>query len=287
MRRENVFLVVVGTVSMVGWLGCGGSTTGSFTNGGSDDAGVDGTASTLGAGGANGEGAGGGTTGGGGDAGQAGSAGGGPFDPGGIGDLLGGQDGGSPEAGIPGGPIRPEVVDGCDALCAKEATANCPNQDTVSSCVLGCRLILNKASCAAQTNALFACEKTSTVACDDKGKATLAQCPGQELAAAGCFLQNSMDPSLTAPCSSYCAGVASAHCLNDDPAASCPGSCQVVGTLAPACTSAWKTYIACASGATFTCGNDGKAGAAACGLQFATFAVCAYGGALDTGDAGR
>jgi hypothetical protein len=45
------------------------------------------------------------------------------FNPSAIGAMLGG----SVDAGLSIG-VTPQVADGCDALCAKEATANCPNQ---------------------------------------------------------------------------------------------------------------------------------------------------------------
>src|SRR5580658_117961 len=44
------------------------------------------------------------------------------FSPAGLGALLGGNvDGGGPSFGV-----TQQVATGCDALCAKEATANCP-----------------------------------------------------------------------------------------------------------------------------------------------------------------
>jgi hypothetical protein len=184
------------------------------------------------------------------------------------------------------GPIDPVVVDGCNELCAKEATANCPNQGPVGDCILGCRLILNNPSCSAQANALFACEKTSTAACDGQGKATLTGCGVEQLNAASCFLQNAADPTLKSTCDAYCAGVVAANCPNDDPAG-CAVGCPVIGNFIPACNQYWKSYVTCASTATFTCGMDGKAGARTCALPFAQYALCTLGGALNAGDAGR
>jgi len=297
MKRDSVILSIVGAVSMFAWLGCGGSTMDVLDPGGPDtDGGADaGTsaATTGSAGSATSGSAGRSTTSsgtmstGGNTTGGSGGAGGSGFDPGGIGTIIGSvPDGGTFDAAPrPGGTIRPEVVDGCNTLCAKEATANCPNQGTIGSCVVGCRLFLNNPKCSAETTALFACQGTSDVACDDQGKATLVACPAEQLRAAACFLDNALDPSLKGPCATYCAGAAAAMCPNDDGA--CRSSCPILGNLIPACNEGWKAYLNCASNEKFTCGNDGKPGAPACGLEFARFAVCVASGVLDTGDAGR
>jgi hypothetical protein len=288
MKRALVLFPVVGAFSIVTWLGCGGSTStefsGSGTGGNSDDGGTGGGSSTGG-----GAGAGGTVVGdGGGVGGSTGTGGGAPFDPGGIGGIIGGTDGGIPasDGGIFGGPINPVVVDGCRSLCAKEATANCPNEGTLNDCILGCRLILNNPNCVNAATTLFACEKTSTVTCDAKGKASLTSCGAEELSAAACFLTNASDPTLKPICTSYCAGVAAAKCPNDD-LAGCATGCPVVGNFVPACNQYWKGYVTCASTAMFTCGNDGKAGAPSCALEAAQYALCTLGGALNTRDAGR
>jgi hypothetical protein len=211
------------------------------------------------------------------------------FDPGGIGSMIGGgSDGGVPaaDASIGGNIITPEVVDGCNSLCVKEAAAMCPNQGTLGDCVVGCRLILNNPKCAASSNALFACEKNSPAACDGQGKATLTGCGVEQLSAASCFLTNAADPTLKAPCMSYCAAVAAAKCPNEDPAG-CAIGCPVVGNFIPACNMYWKAYVTCASTAMITCGMDGKANAPGCGLQALAYLVCTAGGVVNTGDAGR
>src|SRR5262249_12903753 len=154
-----------------------------------------------------------------------------------------------------GGVITPQVVDGCNALCAKEASAMCPNQGTIENCVLGCRLILNKPGCTDSANALFTCEKTSPAGCDDQGKATLTGCGIEQLKAATCFLQSATDPTLKGPCTSYCANVAAAKCPNDD-VAGCALSCPVVGNFIAGCNDFWKSYVTCASSAMLTCGRD-------------------------------
>jgi hypothetical protein len=288
MKRAFLSLAVVGAVSLFAWAGCGGNTS-DFTAGESPDGGEgEHTEGGSGAGGASG----------GSSAGSAGASGssvtvdgGGPsFDPGVIGGLLGGGlDAGvvmRSDAGSGVGVIPPQVVDGCNALCLKEAAAKCPNQGTVENCVVGCRLILNNPACSAQSNALFACEKTSTASCDAQGKATLAGCAVEQLNAASCFLQSANDPTLKSPCATYCSGVASAKCPNDD-IAGCPSGCQVVGNFIPACNHFWKAYVSCASTAMFTCGMDGKAGAPSCGLEFAAYALCTISGVLNVGDAGQ
>jgi hypothetical protein len=279
MKRAFALLPVVGAVSMVSWLGCGGS-TGDFT-GVTDEGGA-----------GSGTGGGSGTSGSAGVGGGSATVDGGPsFDPGTIGGLVGGgKDGGATAAdggiGIGGGVITPEVVDGCNSLCVKEAAVNCPNQGPIGDCVVGCRLILNNAKCSAPANALFACEKTSPAACDNQGKATLTGCGVEQLTAAACFLQNATDPTLKAPCMSYCSAVAAANCPMEDPAG-CASGCPVIGNFIPACNMYWKAYVTCASTAMITCGMDGKAGAPGCAAEGLTYLACTAGGVTNTGDAGR
>jgi len=192
---------------------------------------------------------------------------------------------GAADAGPPVG-IPPVVADGCAALCAKEATAMCPNQGSVASCVLGCRALLNNPSCTSQTEALFACEKTSAVSCDSSGKASLDSCVVQTLSSAACFLQSTNDPTLAGPCTKFCAESAAAKCPNDSPSG-CQLGCMVVGNLIPACDSSWKAYVTCAIGASFSCGSDGKAWAPACAFQAFTYLACTARGVTTVSDAGQ
>jgi hypothetical protein len=203
--------------------------------------------------------------------------------PSGLGSTLGGN----PDAGLSFG-VTTQVADGCDALCAKEATANCPNQGTTAACAVGCRLLLNNPACATAANALLACAGTSTVSCDSTGKATLDNCGVQTLSSAACFLQNAMDPTLQAPCTTYCSKVTTANCPNDTPSG-CQQGCQTVGGFIPACDPLWKAYVTCAdgNGVAVTCGNDGKAGAPSCVVQALTYAACLLGGVSTTIDAGQ
>jgi hypothetical protein len=60
----------------------------------------------------------------------------------------------------------------------------------------------------------------------------------------------------------------------------------VVGNFIPACNQFWKAYVNCALTAPLTCGQDGKAGAPACGLQFLAYAACTFAGVVNVGDAG-
>jgi|HubBroStandDraft_1064217.scaffolds.fasta_scaffold02257_6 hypothetical protein len=187
---------------------------------------------------------------------------------------------------LPPSSIPPAVADGCDALCAREATAMCPNQGSIASCVVGCRLLLNNPSCAMQAQNLFACEQTSPVSCDGSGMAMLDACGVQTLVSAACFLQSDNDPSLQGPCTKYCAESAAAHCPGDDPSGCEPG-CQVVGNLIPACDSLWKAYVTCAAGgASLSCGSDGKAWAPACAVQAIEYLACTAQGATTIGDGG-
>jgi hypothetical protein len=282
MKRAFVVVPVVGVVAMVTWSGCGGSTSGDFAS--IDMDGGAGSA-TTGGGGSAGDSTGTGGSSGSGVATEAGVS----FNPGAIGGLVGGgADAGVPpaDAAIGGAIIPPEVVDGCNSLCAKEATASCPNQGTLTDCIIGCRLILNNKNCNTAANALFACEKTSPAACDGQGKATLTGCGVQELAAAACFLQNATDSTLNGPCMSYCANIAAAKCPKEDPAG-CAIGCPAVGNYIPACNMYWKSYVNCASTAKITCGLDGKANAAGCGLQGLSYFLCTTVGVISTGDAGQ
>jgi len=172
-------------------------------------------------------------------------------------------------------PIPPPIVAaGCAALCAKEATAMCPSQGSIGSCVAGCRLLLNNPSCAAQTAALFACEPTSTVSCDASGKASLDDCEIQTLSATACVLEDATDPTLAAPCAKYCAESAAAACPGDDPSG-CQASCQVAGNLVAGCDSAWTSYVTCAvGGGVLSCGNGGNAFSPACLVQGLEYLAC-------------
>src|SRR5580704_11026536 len=271
--REELMKVQLGSVlGLVSWvvgIGCGGATSG-------DLAGPDGATSSP-------------------EAGTSLSAeaastsppaattdgGGSPFNPSAIGAMLGG----SVDAGLSFG-VTPQVADGCDALCAKEATANCPNQGATSDCALGCRLLLNNSACTTATTALFTCESTSTVSCDQTGKASLDDCGVQTLTSAACFLQSANDPTIAAPCTTYCAKVAAAACPSDDQTG-CQQGCQIVGGFFPACDSLWKAYVSCADGdaGAVVCGTDGKAGAEGCLLQAVAYAACLYGNISTTADA--
>jgi hypothetical protein len=202
-----------------------------------------------------------------------------------LGAMLGGSvvDGGEPSFGV-----TPQVATGCDALCAKEATANCPNQGATSDCALGCRLLLNNSVCATATMSLLTCEGTSTVSCDSTGKATLDDCGAQTLTSAACFLTNANDPTIAAPCTTYCAKLAAAACPNDDPSG-CQAGCQVIGGFVAACDPLWKQYVDCADSdaGVITCGSDGKGGASTCVVQALEYAACLYGGVSTTTDAGQ
>jgi hypothetical protein len=172
-------------------------------------------------------------------------------------------------------PIPPPIVAaGCAALCAKEATAMCPSQGSIGSCIQGCRLLLNNPSCTAQTAALFACEPTSTVSCDDSGKASLDDCEIQTLGATACVLQDDIDTTLAAPCAKYCAESAAAACPGDDPSG-CQASCQVAGNLVAGCDPAWTSYVMCAvGGGALSCGNGGNAFAPGCLVQGLEYLAC-------------
>jgi hypothetical protein len=188
------------------------------------------------------------------------------------------------DAGPPS--ISPVVIMGCEALCAKEATAACPNQGSIASCVLGCTVLLNNPACSPSTEALFACANTSTVSCDGTGKAELDSCPAQTLIAAACVLKSANDPSLAGPCTQYCTESAAAHCPSDE-LSGCEPGCQVIGSLVGSCDALWRAYVTCAAGTPLACGSDGKAFAPACVVQGIEYLGCAAQAVQSAGDAGQ
>ncbi len=211
------------------------------------------------------------------------------FNPGVVGSIVASL----PDAGAmatardAGGPIvTPQVVDGCTQLCTKEQAANCPSFGSVSSCMVGCELLARNPSCSSDAQNLFACVDGAAASCDSSGNATFASCGLQEIASGTCFLVNSTDPMLQAPCTTYCAAVSAAKCPNDNPSG-CVASCQILGNLF-GCDVAWTAYVSCANGAALSCGGDGKASAADCISQAASFWECAASAlvALSSADAG-
>jgi hypothetical protein len=263
MRRQFV-LLPVGVVSALTLFGCGGAAQSSLGDAGtqqSTDSG--GTKPT--------------------------SEGGSPFDPGSIGSLLGGgTDAGmmaTMDDAASGGPDQPDagpmmslppqqIMDGCSQLCTKEASAACPAQGTVDSCLLGCRLLAGNPGCSTETANLFSCAKNATASCDAAGKAQLDGCGIQQLNFASCLFTRSSDPSLSGPCANYCAAVAAAKCPNDKPS-DCQASCPLLGGLL-GCSATWKSYVTCAEHEMFTCGTDGKASASACFGPALGFFACVY-----------
>jgi hypothetical protein len=210
------------------------------------------------------------------------------FNPGALGMLVGNPpvDAGAvavPDAAV---VISPQVVDGCAQLCDKEQAANCPGFGSLSTCMVGCELLLKNPSCSSMAQTLFSCVSGSTASCDSSGNPTFANCGFQEIASAGCFITSNVDSTLQAPCTTYCAAVAAAKCPNDNPNG-CVGSCQILGNLF-GCDSQWSQYVTCANGSTLSCGSDGKASASACITQAASFWECAAGEliVLTTADAG-
>jgi hypothetical protein len=200
------------------------------------------------------------------------------FNPGAIGSLVPPRlDAGAGAVMLPDASavVSPQVVDGCVQLCDKEQAANCPGFSSLSSCMVGCELLLKNPGCASMAQNLFSCVNGATASCDSSGNPTFANCGLQEIASAGCFISNTVDPTLQAPCATYCAAVQAAKCPNDNPSG-CQGSCQILGNLF-GCNASWTAYVTCANGSTLTCGGDGKASASACIAQAASFWECAAG----------
>jgi hypothetical protein len=195
--------------------------------------------------------------------------------------AIGSVAGSLPEAGTVapgtdagGGGVSPQVVDGCTQLCTKEQAANCPGFGSLSSCMVGCDLLLRNPTCASQVQGLFTCTESSTASCDAQGNPTFANCGVQYLGAASCALTNAVDTSLSSACTTYCDAVAAAKCPNDSDVNSCISTCGIVGNLF-GCDPQWTQYVTCANGAMLSCGSDGKASAPACISQVATFYACA------------
>jgi len=285
MKCSFVTLSAVRALAVLASAGCGGSTDTAFTlettDGGNAEAASQRDAAGGSAGAGNFI-----------DSGMwSGSAGAPPVDASGTGGGGGGAGNLSSTdagAGVVGdsSTISPQVIDGCSSLCAKEAMANCPNQGSTANCNAGCRLILRNPTCAAPSNALFACEEGSPAACDAQGRATLTSCAVEQLTVAACFLQNAADPTLVEPCAAYCAKVAAANCPNDD-RAGCATNCSIAGNVLPACSAQWRANVTCGGTATFVCGADGKATASACNLQAGSFLVCALVGLVGIVDGGQ
>jgi hypothetical protein len=262
--KEHGWTLTASALAMCTWTGCGGSTAGlpAAPDGGSDGEALDGAAAPALDGSA--------------DAST-------PFNPGMLGGLVN-ADGGAIEIGD--AATRAAQADGCTKLCTAEAAASCPASGSLSSCVVGCQLLVGNPNCSTATQNLFSCVDGQTATCDTSGNATFAQCGVEELESEACFLQNTADPSLQGPCSTYCAGVAAAACPNDNPSG-CQTGCQVTGNLVSGCGPSWTAYVTCAGTSTFACGNDGKAAATGCTAQALSFFICAASGVAPlTSDAG-
>ena len=255
MKGDQAFLPVATAAAMSILLGCGGAAQVTLE---SDAGGDTGTPPPLG-----------GT--------DAGS----PINPGMIGTIIGGMapDGGAApiaDSGSTAMPSTPQVVDGCNQLCAKETAAACSNSGTLDSCLIGCRVILASPNCATAAQNLFSCLMTATASCDGAGNVVFDRCQLEQLSVDGCFLQAVVDPGLATPCATYCANVTAAHCPSDTPSG-CQTGCQVLGNLIAGCGAPWKNYVTCSNGATLTCAN-GKASSMACTPQGLAFFACAAGG---------
>ena len=203
------------------------------------------------------------------------------FNPGSMGSLVGSTlpdaGSGTPTSTDAGGlMVSPQVVDGCSQLCTKEGAASCAAFGSVSSCMVGCELLVRNPACSSAAQNLFSCVGGATASCDSSGNATFTSCGLQELASGSCFIAKATDQTLEAPCTTYCAAVAAAKCPSDNPNG-CVASCQLLGNLL-GCDPAWTQYVTCANGSTLSCGSDGKAGASACIAQAAAFWECAASG---------
>lgn len=272
MKRPFRVLSVSGAIPLLMIVGCGGS-TGAL--GAGADSGSGSTASGSGSTSAVTTGASSTDI----DAGMA-------ISPGLIGSLAGAGGSDAGVAVLADSGASQAVIDGCTALCTKETAAACPNAGTLASCLVGCRLLVASPNCTSQTQALFACVNTTTASCDASGNVVLDGCVAQQLASDGCFLTNATDPTLAAPCTTYCANVKAANCPNDKPSG-CVSGCEVQGNLIPACAASWKAYVTCGDTSTFSCGTNGKAGADGCLGQALTFLGCELTGiASFVGDAG-
>jgi hypothetical protein len=193
---------------------------------------------------------------------------------------LPGSEAATSDAGLPGldaatsdESLISVVKTGCEALCAAEVDAGCSAQTTLPQCIIGCALLAGNPSCATQTSAFFSCTQGAVVSCDSSGNPSFPDCDIDYLAAEACVLASATNPSVSAPCTQYCANVASAHCPNDADGG-CVGGCEGVEVLVASCSPSWSSYVTCAETASMTCGSDGKATASACLAQSLAFLAC-------------
>lgn len=193
-----------------------------------------------------------------------------------MGGGSGGSTAGSTNSSGAGGTatVPPELRDRCGALCMSKAEAECPNDPTVSECVMGCALLVQQPECVQAFDGLFDCMEGETFTCDDAGESTVTGCDAQAALAAFCFLGSVPDPALQAPCERYCADAQTAQCPNAESESDCVFGCQSAGSVVPNCSPAWMTYIECSDGAMYTCGDDGRPVAAGCEPDLLRFVAC-------------
>lgn len=77
----------------------------------------------------------------------------------------------------------------CDARCAQQAKAGCPNDGTIDECVANCTSTRDNlpAECGSDYDAFIACGATATFTCDeDEGKPSSSDCQDEALALLKC-----------------------------------------------------------------------------------------------------
>jgi hypothetical protein len=165
-------------------------------------------------------------------------------------------------------------IDGCETLCAQEATAACENETTLEKCIEDCRVGILFEDCAEQWDDLFACTEDSEVECNAEGEATFADCTAQATATYACVLGDGLDPEFNEPCGDYCAANTAAECESTPSSADCATTCVIIASAFPVCNEVFSRFIECGADSEYGCNADGEPEPTECGGQYLTFLGC-------------
>lgn len=253
--------------------GTSGATSGGKAGmGGSGEGGAAGSAGNAGSAGGSGEGA---TSNGGvGGEGGATAAGGAPM-------SSGGEAGDAPDPGAAGaGAMRGYHPPGaqiaaCDAMCEREAAANCPNDGTITECFDGCRVGIQFEACSAAWDGMFECSETvGEVTCDANGEGAVPECAAEYAVVIDCVFNDNLDEGYVPRCEGYCAALQPAACDNTEPVEDCENTCVILGSAFPVCADAYTDFLECGTGADITCDAEGQPAAEDCASEYVLFLSC-------------
>jgi hypothetical protein len=177
-------------------------------------------------------------------------------------------------AGAPSDPPTPDpaVREGCLGWCEGAVQAAC-NDTTVEDCVFWCRAVADSPDCNSQYGELFDCAEGATFTCNDDGDAVPQGCE-LEYAQAGYSVLSNPDETIEMPCQAYCDAQEAAACTNSTSAAECTYRCQLAGTLVPACSGDWKTFIECAETSDVSCDEQGDPVPESCVAPYLQYVAC-------------